>query len=82
MPIKWSENHAGILCIPLESQSLSADSPLVGGVLDPCRHLSMQLLCGFVIRPVWDGLNPGKQTVQGGYQFPKWGFSVLPVFER
>jgi hypothetical protein len=42
----------------------------------------MQLLYGFDIRRVWDGLNSGKQPVQGGYQFPKWGFAVLPVFER
>ena len=49
MPIKWSENHAGIPCIPLESQPLSAGSPLVRGVLDPRQHLSMQLLCGLGI---------------------------------
>jgi hypothetical protein len=42
----------------------------------------MQLLCGFGLRRVWNGFNSGKQTVQGGYQFPKWGFAVLPVFER
>ena len=41
----------------------------------------MQLLCGFDLRPVRNGLNSGKQPVQGGYQFPKWGFAVLPVFE-
>jgi hypothetical protein len=41
----------------------------------------MQLLCGFGLRRVWNGFNSGKQTVQGGYQFPKRGFAVLPVFE-
>jgi hypothetical protein len=41
----------------------------------------MQLLCGFDIRRVWNRFNSGKQTVQGGYQFPKRGFAVLPVFE-
>ena len=82
MPIKWSENHAGIPCIPLESQPLSAGSPLVRGVLDPRRHLSMQLICGLGIHSGWERLNSGKQTVQGGYQFPKWGFSLLPVFQR
>ena len=41
----------------------------------------MQLLYGLDIRRMWDGLNSGKQPVQGGYQFPKWGFAVLPVFE-
>ena len=71
-----SENHAGIPRIPLESQLLSADSPLVGGVLDPRRHLSMQLLCGFDIRRMWDGFHSGKQPVQGGYQFPKRGFGA------
>jgi hypothetical protein len=42
----------------------------------------MQLLSGFGIRRMWDGFSSGKQPVQGGYQFPKWGFAVLPVFER
>ena len=58
-----SENPAGYLCITLEFQLLSAGSPLVGGVLDPRRHLLMQLLCGFGLRRVWDGFNSGKQTV-------------------
>ena len=79
--IAWSENPAGYPRISLESQPLPATSPLVGGVLDPRRHLSMQLLYGLDIRRMWDGLNSGKQPVQGGYQFPKWGFSLLPVFE-
>jgi hypothetical protein len=42
----------------------------------------MYLLPSFGIRRVWDGLNSGKQPVHCGYQFPKWGFAVLPVFER
>ena len=42
----------------------------------------MQLLCGFDLRRIWDGLSTGKQPVHRGYQFPKWGFAVLPVFER
>ena len=42
----------------------------------------MQLLYGLDIRRMWNGFNSGKQPVQGGYQFPKWGFSVLPVFQR
>ena len=37
---------------------------------------------GFNILRIRTVLNSGKQTVQGGYQFPKWGFAVLPVFER
>ena len=36
---------------------------------------------GFNILRIRTVLNSGKQTVQGGYQFPKWGFAVLPVFE-
>jgi hypothetical protein len=76
------QNPAGIQRIPLESQPLSAGSPLVGGVLDPRRHLSMQLLCGFDIPRMWYGFNPRKQPVYRGYQFPKRGFAVLPVFER
>jgi hypothetical protein len=76
-----SENPAGYPCIPLESQPLSADSPLVRGVLDPHLHLLMQLLCGFDLRRMWDRLNSGKQPVYCGYQFPKWGFAVVPVFE-
>lgn len=35
----------------------------------------------FDIRPVWNGLNSGKQPVHCSYQFPKWGFAFLPVFE-
>jgi hypothetical protein len=41
----------------------------------------MQLLSGFEIRRVWDGLNSGKQPGHCGYQFPKWGFAFFPVFE-
>ncbi len=40
------------------------------------------MACGFDILRIRTVLNSGKQTVQGGYQFPKWGFAVLPVFER
>ena len=80
--IAWSENPAGYPRISLESQPLPATSPLVGGVLDPRRHLSMQLLYGFGLRRVWNGFNSGKQTVYSGYQFPKRGFSLLPVFQR
>ena len=42
----------------------------------------MQLLYGFDLRRMWERFNSGKQTVQGGYQFPKWGFAFFPVFER
>jgi hypothetical protein len=42
----------------------------------------MQLLSGFDIIIIIKRFNSGKQTVQGGYQFLKWGFAVLPVFER
>ena len=77
----WSENHAGLPFIMLEYKPI-VDSPFVVGVLDPRRHLSMQLLPGFGLRPLWDGLNSGKQPVYCGYQFPKRGFAVLPVFER
>ena len=77
----WSENPAGFPRIPLEFQPLSADSPLVGGVLNSYRHLSMQLLSSFGLRRMWDGFNSGKQPVQSGYQFPKRGFAFLPVFE-
>jgi hypothetical protein len=43
-----SENPSEMSCIMLANESI-ADSPLVGGVLNPRRHLSMQLLCGFDI---------------------------------
>ena len=42
----------------------------------------MQLPCSFGIHSGWEGFNPGKQPVQGGYQFPKWGFAFFPAFER
>jgi hypothetical protein len=42
----------------------------------------MHLLSGFDLRRVWDGLSTGKQPVHCGYQFPKRGFAILPVFER
>ena len=62
----WSENPAGFPRIPLEFQPLSADSPLVGGVLNSYRHLSMQLPYGFGLRRGWDGFNSRKQTVHRG----------------
>jgi hypothetical protein len=42
----------------------------------------IQLARGFDILIIRKGLNSGKQPVQGGYQFPKWGFAVLLVFRR
>jgi hypothetical protein len=44
------------------------------------RHLLEQPLSGSDIRPVWDGLNSGKQPVHRGYEFPKRSFAFLPIF--
>ena len=79
--IAWSENQAGFPCIMLEFQPLSASSPLARGVLNPRRHLLMQLLYGFDLRRMWERFNSRKQPVQGSYQFPKWGFAFFPVLE-